>query len=225
MSSCQKDLTLNDTSTALKKQNKPIEAVSIVKKESFANDVFKTTYSNGMEMYTFPSQKDGSSNALPPLSCSTPVNSENITADGCACLHFHSFGVTPIPGGGSAGGFYFDEEKFYSFDSVSSKPHEYYIYLKIMVNINPDLHASSGTVWYEGYLPWERPDLASCTDSYSRLIFWHPSAYNWCHGYLNVTAKKYFDVLIYLKIGHPLLKQNLFFPMVDIAHVRYKQLT
>ena len=95
------------------------------------------------------------------------------------------------PGGGSTGGFYFDEEKFYAFNA-STKPHDYYFYLKIIVNINPDLHASGGTVWYEGYLPWGRPDLASCTDSYSRLVVWPEPAYNWCNGYLNVTAKEVF---------------------------------
>ena len=196
LSSCQKDLTLNTplSTSALKKQKSANEVVSIVKKESFSNDVFKTTYSNGIELYTFPSNKPGHSEALTPLSCAaTPVNSEGITANGCACLHFNGFGTTATPLG-SVSGFYFDENKYYAFDA-STKPHDYKFYLKIVVNINPELDPTVGSLWYENYLPWEEPENPSCTRNVSMVVVWPNQYYNWCEGYLNVTAKKVFKRL------------------------------
>lgn len=183
----------NTPNTALKQSKfNPNEPVSIVKKESLPDNSSLTTYSNGMQVYTFPAKNTpSSSSALSPLTCgTTPVNSENITADGCACLNFHSFGNTQTPIG-SQKGFYYDENKYYAFNA-STKPHEYKLYLKITINSTIDQDPEYDWVFYEGYLPWEEPQLASCVDNYHRLIFWQPEDYIWCAGYVTVTTKKVF---------------------------------
>jgi hypothetical protein len=110
----------------------------------------------------------------------------------CACINFKSFGSTRIPGSPFAvNGFYFDFNKYYAFSS-STQLHEYKLYFKITLNASADQDPAYDSVWYEGYLPWEEPLLASCSSNYPFIISWGNDAFNWCNTNVKIVAKKVF---------------------------------
>ena len=189
--SCQKDLTVQTMSASFSAKNGANDAVTIVKNESLPNDVFKTTYSNGIQVYLWPNEKGDKSEKNQSFTtpsqcsyngaCNTGINDEGLDSEGCCCLRFYGFVSAPFSSG--IRGFLWDINTYYSFPTAT--PHDYRFYLKITVPTS-----NGPLVWYENYLPWEDGQLPSCTDTYSRYVVW-PS-YPFCNGDINVIAKKVF---------------------------------
>jgi hypothetical protein len=193
-SSCQKDLTIQTSPSAFTTKSGANDDITIVKKESLPNDILKTTYSNGIQVYLWAAEKREKPESLSaPLqtssqyTCNTGINDEGLDSEGCCCLNFHSFGQTPLPGGFSVNGFFFDLNTYYEFPTTT--PHDYKFYLKI----TPETSWAGPVVWYEGYLPWEKPQLASCSNSINMVVAW--DAYPFCSEDVNVNAKKVFKRL------------------------------
>jgi hypothetical protein len=193
-SSCQKDLTIQTNASAFTTKSGADESVTIVKKESLQNDIVKMTYSNGIQVYFWSAEKPEKPESLSAPSqtssqyvCNTGINDEGLDSEGCCCLNFKSFGQTPLPGGQiTPRGFFFDLNTYYRFPTTT--PHDYRFYLKI----TPETSAGP-FVWYEGYLPWEEPNLASCSQNYNMVVVW--PTYPFCSEDVNVIAKKVFKRL------------------------------
>ncbi len=162
-----------------------------MKKELLPDNVFLTTYSNGMQLYSFHSINPVFPTS--PLSCSVPVNAQGVVADGCACIDYTSFGSAPLPGVSSTIiGFFFGLNKFYAFNA-STQLHDYRLYVKVILNSSPDQEPQFDNVWYEGYLPWEEPQSANCNINHPMFITWGTANdYNWCDTPGKIVVKKVF---------------------------------